>query len=46
MRVYIAPNEFLFGFDSYYHARLTQSVIETGSLPATDTPRYYTLTGQ
>ena len=43
VRAYLAPNEYLYGFDSYYHARLTQSVIETGLMPATDTLGYYTL---
>ncbi len=43
VRMYLAPNDYLYGFDSYYHARLTQSVIETGAMPATDTFGYYQL---
>ncbi len=40
----IQPNyEYFFGFDSYYHARMTSYVIQNGDIPAKDPLAYYQL---
>jgi len=40
-RGHLMKYEYLFGFDSYYHARMTGVLLEEGSIPETDTMAYY-----
>jgi dolichyl-diphosphooligosaccharide--protein glycosyltransferase len=40
-RAHLFKYEYLFGFDSYYHARMTGTLIETGFVPESDPLSYY-----
>ncbi len=41
MRGHLAKYDLLFGFDSYYHARMNAYVIQTGAAPELDTMSWY-----
>lgn len=41
VRAHLFKYEYLFGFDSYYHARMAGTLIENGSLPQVDELSYY-----
>jgi dolichyl-diphosphooligosaccharide--protein glycosyltransferase len=41
VRAHLAKYELLFGFDSYYHARMNSYMIESGSVPSVDSMSWY-----
>ena len=41
LRAHLTRYDLLFGFDSYYHARINAEVIETGIAPVVDTMSWY-----
>ncbi len=45
VRSHLLKYDYLFGFDSYFHARMTGILIETGEIPTVDPLAYYSVEG-
>ncbi len=45
VRGHLLKYEYMFGFDSYYHARMTGELLQTGVVPAVDPTAYYFVEG-
>ncbi len=45
IRAHLFKYEYMFGFDSYYHARMVETVLEQGDIPRNDQLAYYFIGG-
>ena len=45
IRGHLLKYDYMFGFDSYYHARMAGELLETGVVPAVDPTAYYFIEG-